>query len=466
MEHKPNHIDEQFRSRLMDAAPPPPTFVWDNIERELQKKRRRFFFWLLTLAFAGLGIVGAYTLRGGFVAQNQINEKPLAVETSEERAQETPDKRGVESVVINSKNALPAVSVSKPITQTRFNQANKKPQQNRQETFEPKGNESLVHDEISETESVVPEKPVSPKTTFELGAAGAGLALASLPAQQASLLESNTPAISATDLIKKTWPEPITYQKPASKAKKTVKNCYEFSKKPSVWLLEAYTGPSLAQRELVSKPEDKSYLNKRLNTEKRGPAFNSGIRASLMIKGNLLLRTGFHYDQMTEVFEYIDPAYVRTIVVNVYDPNTGMSTLDTVGVEYGEKYQKTYNRYGFLDIPLMAGIEMRKGRSGFNLNAGVSVNLLFWKRGTVVSPITGEPAWFTPNDGTIEVFKANAGLSATASIQWFYHLKPRWRIFVEPYFKRILNPVTVSSHPVEQRYSIGGLRLGVAKILN
>ena len=185
------------------------------------------------------------------------------------------------------------------------------------------------------------------------------------------------------------------------------------------------------------------------------------------LKGNFLIRTGLHYDQMTERFEYIDPKYVITHVANVYHPDTGLTTLDTTGVEYGENYQKTYNRFGMLDIPLAVGVELRKGRSGFNFNAGMTINFLFWKRGAIISPETGGPVWFTPGQkDAADIFRPNSGLSATASVQWFYHLKPRLRIFVEPSFRKMLRPVTLPSHPIEQRYGIGGLRFGLTKILN
>jgi hypothetical protein len=223
-------------------------------------------------------------------------------------------------------------------------------------------------------------------------------------------------------------------------------------------------GPSLAQRELISSPDNRPYLTRRLGTERRDLAYNVGLRAALMIKGNFLIRTGLHYDQITEIFEYIDPSYVKYLV-EIVNQN-GVSTIDTVGVEYGEKYQKTFNRLGMLDIPLMAGVELRNGRSGFSIHAGMSFNVLFWKRGAILSPDTGIPASFTPNSGNLAVFRPRTGVSANASVQWFYHLTPRVRLFVEPYFKKVLRPVSLQAYPVQQRYGIGGLRFGCTKILN
>jgi hypothetical protein len=252
--------------------------------------------------------------------------------------------------------------------------------------------------------------------------------------------------------------------KALGKSKKVVPRlCYDFDRNPSAWLIDAYAGPSLAQRSLTSRLEDRPYLNQRLSTESQQLAMNGGIRASLMFNRNLLVRTGLHYNQITEVFEYIDPAYVKYhIVATVVN---GMTKIDTVGVEYGEHYQKVYNRYTTLDVPLMVGVEMRRGRSGVSINAGASFNIWFRKSGAIIDPASSKPARFDA-DGALEdkVFRQGTGVSACASIQWYYHLGPHLRVFAEPSFRQVLRPVSLKSHPVEHRYSIIGLKLGATRI--
>ncbi|MBL7806613.1 MAG: hypothetical protein JNN28_02295, partial [Saprospiraceae bacterium] len=240
--------------------------------------------------------------------------------------------------------------------------------------------------------------------------------------------------------------------------------CYDFNRHPSALLVDVYAGPSIAQRSLTSRTDDEPYLKQRLATEHKDLAFNAGIRASLMFRRNFLLRTGLHYDQFTEVFEYIDPTSVTVSINNIYVNGQFVGT-DTV-ITYGESYLKTYNRYGMLDIPLMVGVEMRSGRSGFNINAGISANVLFWKRGAIMDPLTQEPARFGGKKETIseEVFRTRLSLSAGATVQWYWHASPHWRLFVEPSFRQVLRPVTLQNHPVDQRYSILGLRLGSTMI--
>ena len=191
---------------------------------------------------------------------------------------------------------------------------------------------------------------------------------------------------------------------------------------------------------------------------------NAGVRVSLMFNRNYLLRSGLNLDHITEEFEFIDQTSVVTTINQKY-VNGQFVGVDTV-VTYGENYLKTYNRYALLDVPLLFGVEMRSGRTGFNVNAGISANILFVKRGAVIDPTTHDPGRIGPG-GTLSqsVFRTNLGVSAGASVQWYWHMTPHFRLFVEPSFRQVLRPVTLSSHPVEQRYSILGLRLGATKIL-
>ena len=45
-----------MRQRLGQASVPPPTYVWSNVERALQRRRRRFFFWLFAIGIASASI--------------------------------------------------------------------------------------------------------------------------------------------------------------------------------------------------------------------------------------------------------------------------------------------------------------------------------------------------------------------------------------------------------------------------
>jgi len=453
MENPNYKIDEIFRQRLHDAEVPPPPFVWPAVEHALRKRRRQWILWLFAF-----GVVAACA--GGLWFSNPWgNENTRAVSAPSADIQTNKQKETILEQENSPQGNSERSSSEKPET-ARSKKSDNETQSQKNLNRKP----SATEDQPSKLKLI--ESTPTPELIDFAGAANAvadPLMLEDLPITPAGQISS------VSTKQKDTSPKLF---KPHSRRKKAEpKFCYDFARHPSAWLIDVYAGPSLAQSSMTSRLDDEPYLNERLATEQRSVAMNAGLRASLMFNRNFLVRTGLHYDQVTEVFEFIDP----TSVTYILRYNNGDPTPDTLGVQYGENYLKTYNRYGMLDIPLMVGVEMRRGRSGFSINAGISANVLFQKRGVIIDPLTHEPARFGPppdkpkNIGpgatlSQEVFRPNVGLSATASIQWYWHLNTRLRLFVEPSFRQVLRPVSVDSHPVEQRYSILGLRLGATRI--
>lgn len=452
MKLEPNHIDDIFRQRLHDAELAPPAVVWANVERELrQRRRRRAFLWLFAFGMAGTGLWAVWSPR---------DATPTASSTqvifSENKKEDVASAGANKHLPATSKsesanNDVSAVSRSAAIPAGLKIAPGKLSAKGRnvaplafvpvlEYVDEPSSNEragnEIEPDELS---------PAQLQSSFA--------AITPLEGQ------SSAPLIFSR---KNNLPQ----AKPFIRKRKDPKYCYDFAQNPNVLMLDGYLGPSFAKRTLdASTPAFEPYRQMRLATEQRDWAFNAGLRGSLLLGRHFLLRTGVHYEQMTEVFEYADPAYVKYIVEIVHVPGEP-AKIDTVGVDYGENYTKTYNRYGLLDIPLEVGGEIRRGRFGLSVNGGISLNVLFWKRGSVLSP-AGKPAPFTPGEqGATEVFRPRTGLSAGGSAQVFFHLQPRLRVFVEPYFRQVLKPITLTGQPVEQRYRMSGVKFGLTKILN
>jgi hypothetical protein len=422
--------------------------VWPAVEQALQQKRRRrplLFWWFAGAGTLVFGAVALWMLNSPETTELSAFRLPTALNNTGKTALESP----APSMAAPQLGAEQQVEMVKPVTEVQKTKKNNKedvyPQANANPAMmEVKSGEVLVQN-ISERENTAETISATEKATLDI---------INLP----GLSTGSTLAFKAKGA--NVMLKPISLH--ARRKKVQPKVCYDFNRHPSAILLDIYAGPSIAQRSLTSRLDDEPYLKQRLTTERRDLAFNAGIRASLMFSRNFLLRTGLHYDQFTEVFEYIDP----TSVIYELKFTPGNPIPDTLGVKYGENYLKTYNRYGMLDIPLMVGVEMRSGRSGFNINAGISANVLFWKRGAIMDPQTQEPARYGGKKETLseDVFRTRLSLSAGASVQWYWHISPHWRLYAEPSFRQVLRPVTLKNHPVEQRYSILGLRLGATKI--
>ncbi|MBU6341221.1 MAG: hypothetical protein KGS48_06965 [Bacteroidetes bacterium] len=456
-----NNIDAHLRQRIYNTEVPPPPSVWPSIEAELRKRKRRFVFWI----WFGAGIA---SLGASFLAIHLYIVSPTrfhAVNMPQESSTlQSANTRLEESNRGALETNMPEIA---PIPNAKNPHLRKNPIQqpsklaDRNTLAGPVGSgrlQSIASVTASKTAEQRPgmAQPVAP------------IAFPGTPNQFKALFELPFNTLSGVFSENKPIQTPKTVPFNARQKKKEPKACYNFDKHPNAWFFDAYGGPSLAHKTLgTTNPEFYNYLNRRKSTEKRDWAYNAGVRGTLVFDQHFLIRAGLHYEQMTEVYTFFDPNAITIDYRDHYYTVNGQTFLvrDTLGFHYGIEYTKIYNRFGMLEIPVEAGVEFRKGRTGFSFNAGLSFNVLFWKRGAVISP-AGNTKYFTPGKaGSNEIFQKRTGLSAICSIQWFYHLKPRLRLFAEPYYRQIIQPVNVGSHPINTQYGLGGINFGITKIL-
>lgn len=467
MERPINNIDHLLNQRLHDAEVPPPPFVWPNVERAIRRRKRRFFLWFLAAGLAGAGIWAVWSRP---FTTNDTTQAPGQPARAIQPAKETPPQADIPALPAKARTQQQPTTVNpwSPVaaapgtreapTETTTHQGIRKNAQLQDAANllpVPAPGRGTTNSDAADRLSVTPKEPDAATTATPSDLLIQNNALNLLPHPLAAL---------GTPFRKPEMPA----VHPRVNKKKTTKKCYDFHTNRQAWLIDAYAGPSLVRKSLESgNPEYKDYIADRLQTEQREIAFNAGVRASYLFAENFVIRTGLHYDQFTEKFEYIDPNYIKYTVEIKQELVNGQWTtvMDTIKVEYGANYVKTYNRFGLLDIPLQAALELRNGPTGISLNLGGSVNILFWKRGNILD-LSGKPTEFTPDKHQFDVFQPRVGLSLLGSIQWYYHVGPKTRLFAEPYYRHVLEPVTRPGYPVKQSYGIGGIRFGLTKILD
>lgn len=496
MERPIDNIDELLRQRLNNAEVPPPPFVWPNVERSLRRRKRRFLVWFLALGLACAGIWTVWSRPFPSTA-----EKPGRSTRPVQPLEKTPPRAALPAMPATGGARQPAnaETTAAPATTETSSRRTAATSSGHKSVGKSGTTRSYTHQveeqqlmEVDVEKSGVPrsytrKNPLPDALTHTntvdviapavdvAGADGStGVSAVHTP------IGVSSPAVSSLmetpDLLParistlEAWrrQEAMNRVKPRVNKRKTAKKCYDFHANRQAWLLDAYAGPSFVRKTLsTGNPEFRDYVEDRLSTEHREVAFNAGIRASYLFAENFIVRTGLHYDQFTEKFEYIDPNYIKYTVEIKQDLVNGqwVTVTDTVKIEYGANYVKTYNRFALLDIPLQAALELRSGPTGISLNLGGSVNVLFRKRGSMLD-LNGQPVSFTPDKQKFDVFQSRVGFSLMGSIQWYYHLNPKTRFFAEPYYRYILNPVTKPGYPVKQSYGIAGVRLGVTKILD
>lgn len=460
--------DGLFHQRLFDAEVPPPPSVWKGVEAELSRRERRIFWWWTSAGLAGTALLlagwwwtinrqnGSEIAHVPSIATTTAAIRPVpttvaatpAVSTPEAARLSQPSPRAATSHTVQSwKDAALVDHHATQIVQPPISQ------QYQESAFLEK-TPTLFHQNILENRDESSSNTlIEPTTTAKIAY--------TLP-YSISLLPVNISAIerAVQQPTFKKWPTRIIRKK-----KEKDDKCYNFEEHRNVWMVDAFTGPVFAQKQLrnTSSPENDQYLQQRLQTEGQGWGFNGGVRASMLFNKSYVISTGLEYEQFTEVFKYVDPTSIEYIIKQVYDVPTGQWTIDTT-INFAAKTTKVHNRLGRLDIPVSVGYEIRQQRGGVRLMGGGAMNLYFWKRGAIIDPSTGEPGYFTPGKGIQTVFRANAGLSVQGSAQFFWHPERRTRLFAEPYYRMTLQSITVPSHPLHQQYQIWGVRMGVTRI--
>lgn len=490
-------LDHLFRQRLANAEVAPPPFVWKAVERELQRQRRRAIWWWLS----GAGAVGALALAASLWWSNAQPAQQTAAYTA-------PVTAGGGLASVENQPAKAPATAAQPATQTEAPTPTRPvattpvlplnshtSQQNFKTTTEPapvvrplaytaSGNTVVPAVAAIEENLPTPEVVVSmPPATLE-GTPVSDLNIAATTGNSTTETVENQPVESVRTAVSTLLPTPARWPalqasvktvqvprqpfRPYTKRKKDApKGCYDFDTHRSAWLVDAYAGPLLARQHLEYRGniEQAAYLGQRQSTESGGWGFQGGLRGTYVFDRHWMIRTGGQYDQFTDVFSYVDPTSIEVLIKQVYDVNTGGLRIDTVDIRFGAERTRVFNRFGMVGVPLELGYEIRSGRKGVSVHGGTTLNVLFWKRGAILSPDTGQPAYFTPGrSGGREVFVSRTSLSANLSAQAFWYLQPRLRVFAEPNVRHVLRSVTLTDHPVQEHWTTWGLRFGLTKI--
>lgn len=453
--------DQLFRQKLHSAAVPPPAQVWTEVELTLRKRRRRVIAWWILTAALTAGLGGAWW---HYSTSSQTTD-------ARQMAASAPPTAPHSAAAPPASPTLPTLPKKEPYSGTPA-----------PTTSFPPLKTAPLHASYRKPEVITPPVSsanvnalVTPRSAAQLTDAGHEYAASPSEGLQQAINSNTTvtvPGFAGMNMIAPATlpdhlsrPAPVPTLQPVRvirKKKEPADKCYNFDTHPRVWMGEVYAGPLTAHKKLShpSNPELSQYLQQRYHTEGQGWGFVAGARAGVLLSRHYLVQSGVEYEQFSEVFRYSDPSSIIVYTKQVYDPQTGQSTLDTISIEFGSETTRIINRFGRIEVPLSAGYEWRHQRYGWRVTGGAALNVFFGKRGAILDPQTGKPAWFTPETGQNEVFRSRTGLSAHGAAQLFWHPATTTRLFVEPYYRKILHSVTLDSHPLAQRYHIWGIRLG------
>lgn len=217
----------------------------------------------------------------------------------------------------------------------------------------------------------------------------------------------------------------------------------------------AHVAPDLVFHKITSTEQEFfPYIDERLRTEKLLESYHGGLDVYFQHRDGFTLRSGVEYAQINKRFTFEESWMVT-------NPDMDIDTTYT-------RIKKTTNRYRMIDVPLTVGYDINIPNWDISIfiEAGVSMNVLFAKKGDILGPEPSgpgfEPVTFT--DGAserLDSYVDNVGLSFLGGVGVRYELRDGMFLYAQPAGKIYLNSFTKKDYPINEKFSRIGLNLGV-----
>ncbi|HCL04492.1 MAG TPA: hypothetical protein DHW64_00250 [Chitinophagaceae bacterium] len=245
--------------------------------------------------------------------------------------------------------------------------------------------------------------------------------------------------------------------------------CPPYKVRNTDWFAEVYVSPDIAFKSIENRSATSQYLAKKDSSESMRLGYSAGVRIVKPITDNFLVKTGLQYTQINEKFTYRTEDEVKTITVIsvrtiIRGPGDTLRVTDTSTVQQvGYKTNSIKNRYRSFDIPVTVGYQFGNDNLQFGINAGVVFNISSWYQGVILD---SSMATVPISKGTNQVYKNNIGLGLYGGISVLKRMGENTQLFFEPYFRYNLSGITNGQASYQQKFSLGGLSIGLRYNLN
>ncbi|MEO8174156.1 MAG: hypothetical protein ABI581_13775, partial [Sediminibacterium sp.] len=235
------------------------------------------------------------------------------------------------------------------------------------------------------------------------------------------------------------------------------------------WFLEAYVSPDIAMKSVINSSASSLYLLKKDSSEAMQIGYSAGIRLVKPITDNIILKAGINYTQVNQKYVYRTENEVKTTTVVtvrtiIRAPGDTVVVKDTSILQtVGFKNNTVNNRYRSFDVPVTVGYQFGDDDLKFGINAGVVFNISSSYQGVVLDSTLAIVPLDKSGNG---VYKTNIGMGLYGSVSVTKKLSEGLHIFAEPYFRYNLSDMTTPQAGFKQKFSIGGLALGLRFNLN
>lgn len=426
MEQNKNNIDKYFRDGLADFEATPPAEVWEHIQDNMPRKKRKpiFFWWTLSLVAAG----GLGFFTNAFLHQQSNETHKLATI----QAVATSHENQVSSKKIFSGNDNSTINNDIPLNKDGANSLQTeayKENNNTGENVKPYKSQLSTQNNISK--NIVFEQQNVTLQKNDVKKEGISLFERNFEADFAINTVQTTP--NNTEFIEKDNSInalPIVQGKVVSAEIKTPsiiplvvtdeisKNIIVPIKAKPKWAhaVELNAGLTYNQAKFSSKSAEKdNYATLRDTSEKYKIGYDFGVQYNAVHRSGIGLRTGVQVTQWVEHLHNENKLYTnRMQKVAQYRSKQGTVAYSDTATQIlrGKLIQDFYNRYTAIDIPIQVGFEFQKSPSlEYFFYGGALVNILFAADGDILAANRSVVSY--PKQ---KVYKSSTGIGLMANV--------------------------------------------------
>ncbi len=475
-------FDDYINEQLGESEPVVPSYIWENIREERNKKRPVvFWIWFKKYGFVLMSalllmLVGGYfyfnknesksianknlSVKTDFNQKNNLGSKELSSENNNEsekksgfiqKEKNNPIVNAENNSIINleTNNAEHSTTIDLE-NRKNNNRLHRKPNQNfknsevtndkelgfnnnhnKHKTTKANKSSRIINGEMGDLSQELIDNSDSEKT----------LTLNPI-VENLSLLTNKKEFTQKIKVIKEIK---LSIPCPGSKINEAANKQY----------IDFYASPDYVFRQFSDTPNS-AYLKMRKESTTFSSAYSFGIRYTKVFGNGLNIRAGLNYSQINEKFKFVQGNIVNVLyIINV--------TGDTIGSyqTISTRYKTTYNKYRTLDVPITIGYEMSKGKWFINFNTGIIVNAYSWNKGEVLNKAL-QPVNINAGDSSTPYqFKTNIGIGGLGAVSFYYTINKKYKLFAEPYFRYNFSTMSKSELTLKQKYHTTGIKFGL-----
>lgn len=515
-----NQFDNFIRAKLHDHSAPVPAGLWDKVNPAKDDDRKggfllpKKYYWALALLLLIGSAIGYLIVSNPFSSENTTISAAQTVVTSDDLSKEPNNKTSENSVAsqpnsnqhqqeqenslilennitkkssagvtekddINSSINTQKTSIEKSKTSTSENNFSKAEESNptADEVSVKNTNRKVGVAFIESTPSFIKnnnQQPIKSKTSIAPSASiesdqtTEDISFAYPLTFNSKLEEGNIVSLSRSN-YGLTGLQKDHISSAYSKKFKNIIVCPPYKTGNTDWFVEVYAAPEMAFKSIENISATPQYLQRKDSSESMRLGYSAGVRLIKPITDNFLVKAGIQYTQINEKFTYRTENEVRTTTVIsvrtiIRGPGDTLRIADTSTVmQTGFKNNTIRNRYRSFDIPVTLGYQFGNDNLQFGVNAGIVFNISSWYQGVILdSSMSAVPI----SKGSNSIYKNNIGLGLYGGFSVLKKLGEDTQLFFEPYFRYNLSGITNEQSSFKQRFSLGGLSIGLRYNLN